>query len=340
MKVLLYFEGEEAIKKSGVGRALKHQQKALSLVGVETTTNPKDDYDLLHINTILLNSKRVIRAARKAKKPVVYHAHSTKEDFMNSFKGSNQFAWLFKIWIKSLYKKGDVIITPTPYSKRLLESYNLKNKIYAISNGIDLSRFKKDFVKEEIFKQKYNIPAGKKVIVSVGLWLQRKGILDFMEVAKKLPDYQFIWFGETPLAAIPAKIVHAVKNPPANVIMAGYVTGDVLEGAFSGADAFFFPSYEETEGIVILEAMASSQTIIARNIPVYSPWLVDKQNCYLGNNNDEFVDLITKVATKEYPSTGSMALKTAKERDLSMIGSKLLEAYNEAIKINNERINK
>jgi 1,2-diacylglycerol-3-alpha-glucose alpha-1,2-glucosyltransferase len=159
-----------------------------------------------------------------------------------------------------------------------------------------------------------------------------------MEVAKKLPEYQFIWFGETPLASIPGKIVHAVKNPPANVIMAGYVTGDVLEGAFSGADAFFFPSYEETEGIVILEAMASSQTVIARNIPVYSPWLIDKMNCYLGFNNDEFVDLIGKVVTKQYPSTGESALRTVKERDLSIIGSRLVEAYNEAIKINNDRL--
>jgi 1,2-diacylglycerol-3-alpha-glucose alpha-1,2-glucosyltransferase len=126
MKVLLYFEGQETIKKSGIGRALKHQQKALSLVNVETTTNPHDDYDLLHINTIYLGSNKMVKAARKAKKPVVYHAHSTKEDFRNSFIGSNQFAWLFKAWIKHLYKKGDVIITPTPYSKRLLESYGIK----------------------------------------------------------------------------------------------------------------------------------------------------------------------------------------------------------------------
>jgi 1,2-diacylglycerol-3-alpha-glucose alpha-1,2-glucosyltransferase len=47
MKVLLYFELAKAISKSGIGRALKHQQKALSLVGVETTTDPNDDYDFL-----------------------------------------------------------------------------------------------------------------------------------------------------------------------------------------------------------------------------------------------------------------------------------------------------
>ena len=37
----------------------------------------------------------------------------------------------------------------------------------------------------------------------------------------------------------------------------------------SGANAFFFPSYEETEGIVVLEAFASHQHVVLRDIPVY-----------------------------------------------------------------------
>ena len=62
MKVLLYFEMENAISKSGIGRALKHQQRALELNGVETTTNPKDDFDLLHINTYMLKSRSIIKS--------------------------------------------------------------------------------------------------------------------------------------------------------------------------------------------------------------------------------------------------------------------------------------
>lgn len=339
MKVLLYFEMENAISKSGIGRALKHQQRALELNGVETTTNPKDDFDLLHINTYMLKSRSIIKKARKKGVPVVYHAHSTQEDFCNSFILSNQVSGLFKKWIVSLYKKGDVIITPTPYSKSILEGYGIKNKIFAISNGIDLTRFNKNEEKEKIFKEKYNIPEGKKVIVSVGLWIQRKGILDFMEVARKLPDYQFIWFGHSSLASIPRKVRKAVKNPPSNVIMAGYVTGDVIQGAFSGADAFFFPSHEETEGIVILEALASSQTVVARDIPVYKPWLVDGVNSYLAKDNDHFVELLSDVVEHKLPPTGEEALKTAKERDIKIIGLKLIEAYEEAKKINKEKIN-
>ena len=51
MKVLLYFENEKMIRKSGIGRALEHQKKALELNGIEYTTNPNDKYDIAHVNT-------------------------------------------------------------------------------------------------------------------------------------------------------------------------------------------------------------------------------------------------------------------------------------------------
>ena len=47
MKVLLYTENEKMIGKSGLGKAIKHQMKALSYAGVPYTTNPSDDYDIL-----------------------------------------------------------------------------------------------------------------------------------------------------------------------------------------------------------------------------------------------------------------------------------------------------
>ena len=86
MKVLLYFENQKLIAKSGIGRALKLQQKALSYTDVEVTTDPKSrDYDVLHINTYGVKSHYMVNQAHKMGKKVVYHGHSTYEDFRNSF---------------------------------------------------------------------------------------------------------------------------------------------------------------------------------------------------------------------------------------------------------------
>ena len=68
MKVLLYTENEKMVGKSGLGKAIKHQMKALELTGIDYTTDPKDNYDILHINTYFPASYLM---AKKAKKEVV-----------------------------------------------------------------------------------------------------------------------------------------------------------------------------------------------------------------------------------------------------------------------------
>ncbi|BDP49503.1 hypothetical protein EfmJHP10_09390 [Enterococcus faecium] len=136
MKVLLYFESEKMLAKSGIGRALDHQKRALTEVGISYTLDEKEDYDILHINTYGINSHNMVNKARREGKKVVYHAHSTEEDFRNSFIGSNQLSPIVKKYLVGLYQKADYLITPTPYSKQLLESYGIRVPIQAISNGI------------------------------------------------------------------------------------------------------------------------------------------------------------------------------------------------------------
>lgn len=68
MKVLLYTEGEKYTKKSGLGKAIKHQMKALEYVKIPYTTNPKDDYDIIHINFYGPKSYYLAKKAKRRKK--------------------------------------------------------------------------------------------------------------------------------------------------------------------------------------------------------------------------------------------------------------------------------
>ena len=86
MKVLLYSEGKSSFSKSGVGQALNHQVEALGANNVDFTLEPEDKYDLVHINTIGLKSWKVLKKARREGKPVIYHTHTTYEDFKGSVK--------------------------------------------------------------------------------------------------------------------------------------------------------------------------------------------------------------------------------------------------------------
>lgn len=333
MKVLIYFEGQQLLSKSGIGRAFDHQKKALESAGVPYSTDENElDYDILHINTYGLNSQRMVRRAKRADKKVIYHAHSTEEDFRNSFIGSNQVSAIYKKHLVRLYSSADFIITPTLYSKKVIEGYGIEQPIEAISNGIDLTRFNRNVEKEKQFRDYFQLPPDKKVIISVGLYFERKGLVDFVEVARRFPEYTFIWFGHTPLYTIPKKIRAIIQGDhPDNVIFPGYIKGDIIEGAYTNADLFFFPSYEETEGIVVLEALASRQHVLVREIPVYDGWLVPGENAYMGRTNEDFCNQIEQIIEKKAIDLRENGWQTAQGKSIQAIGQQLKLVYEKVL---------
>lgn len=334
MKVLIYFEGQQLLSKSGIGRAFDHQKKALESAGVPYSTDENElDYDILHINTYGLNSQRMVRKAKRADKKVIYHAHSTEEDFRNSFIGSNQVSAIYKKHLVRLYSSADFIITPTLYSKKVIEGYGIEQPIEAISNGIDLTRFNRNVEKEKQFRDYFQLPLDKKVIISVGLYFERKGLVDFVEVARRFPEYTFIWFGHTPLYTIPKKIRAIIQGDhPDNVIFPGYIKGDIIEGAYTNADLFFFPSYEETEGIVVLEALASRQHVLVREIPVYDGWLVPGENAYMGRTNEDFCNQIEQIIGKKAIDLRENGWQTAQGKSIQAIGQQLKSVYEKVLR--------
>ena len=333
MKILLYAEGLKTIGKSGLGKAIKHQMLALEDENIEYTLNPKDDYDILHINTWFLKSYFVAKKAKRKGKKIVYHAHSTEEDYKNGFILAKQTSKLIKWWLVKCYKLGDVIITPTIYSKRLLEKYKgLENKkIYAISNGIDLDFFKYNQEYGKEFREKYGYTKNDKVIVGIGLYIERKGIVDFVELAKKMPEYKFIWFGYSPLAAATYPVRKAVNTKLDNLKFAGYVEKDMIRSALNGCDLYLFPTLEETEGIPIIEAMACKTPSIVRNIPIFDEWLVEGKNMYKAKDIDEFEEKIKKILNKELPDLTDNYRQVVEERNMKNIGKKLREVYEEVL---------
>lgn len=332
MKILLYTEGLKAISKSGLGKAIKHQKKALEDNKIDYTTNLKEDYDILHINFYGPKSYFYAKKAKRNGKRIVYHAHSTEEDFRNSFHFSNLISPLFKKWLIKCYTLGDYIITPTEYSKRLLLNYHMDRPIKAISNGVDTKFFEKNEEKGKEFRKTYGYQDDDKVIVGIGLYIKRKGILDFVELAKRLPEYKFIWFGYSPLWASPREIKRAVNTKLPNLCFAGYVEPPMIKAALSGANLYLFPTLEETEGIPIIEALTSKIPTLIRDIPVFEEY-EDKKVVYKAKNIDDFERMIPKILNGELPDLTEEGYKEAKKKDIKTVGRQLVQTYEEVLKL-------
>lgn len=332
MKVYLYSQWKKLIEKSGVGRAAFHQRQALQNQDVELVSRKKEA-DVIHINTIFPGSLGMAVWARIHHKAVVFHAHSTREDFENSYIGSNAAAGFFQKWITLCYSQGDCIITPSRYSAGLLESYGIRKPIHVLSNGIDTKFYSRREEDREAFRKKYGYSKDDKIVMSVGLWIKRKGILDFAALAQRMPQYQFIWFGQSELHTVPAEIREIVESKLPNLRFAGYVDRESLRQAYGACDLFLFPSYEETEGIVVLEALSMKIPVLLRDIPVYGDWLEHGKTVYKAENLEEFEKLAGNILQGEVENLTEQGYEVARKRDIGAIGARLVEIYEQAEEI-------
>ena len=327
MKIYIYGGGEKLVGKSGVGQAIRHQRECLRRSGVATTDRWTKDTAAIHVNTVLPDSVLAALGARLRGRKVVWYGHSTMEDFRSSFKGSNALAPLFRRWITFCYGLGDVVLTPTEYSRRLIESYGLKKPVYSISNGIDTAFFQPDPAARAALRARYGLAEDEKVVVSVGHTIARKGLPEFLELARRIPQARFLWFGWTDPRLIPQEISHAMDHAPGNVIFAGYVDRERLREAYQGADVFAFLSHEETEGIVVLEALACGVPTVLRDIPVYGGWLEHGESVYKASSDDEFQRIVTGLLDKTLPDLTAAGRAVAESRSLEQVGKRLKAIY-------------
>lgn len=334
-KVCLYLQNPKFYEGTGIGQARKHQQKSLELNGIKYTLNPKDpDYQILHVNSQLPGTLWTVLNAKRKGKKIVMHTHMTSEDFRNSFFFSNWISPLIHWWLNILYSQGDIIVCPSTYTRDLLiRNYKkLKNKkIVAISNGIDINKWNPEKDRAEKFKKDYNIKSP--IVFAVGAIFVRKGVVDFIKTAREVSKAQFMWVGKYLKQLVYyKKLTYELKNKPKNFLLTGFV--DDLIGAYSAGDIFFFPSTEENEGIVVLEAAAMGKSIVVRDLSVFRSYLKDGENCLMGKNNQEFAACIEKLISnpKLRKKLSRNARMLAESKSLKNVGNELKKVYLEVLR--------
>lgn len=145
------------------------------------------------------------------------------------------------------------IVTPSQWLADILKnSFLSEYEVSVINNGIDTDVFKPT---ESDIKKKLGIK-NKKIILGVAaLWEQRKGLLDFYELAEKIDDnYKIVLVGLSK---------KQIKKLPNKIIGIGR-TNSVQELAelYSSADFYVNPTYEDNYPTTNLEAIACGTQVI------------------------------------------------------------------------------
>ena len=329
MKVCIYLELENWLKHSGMGSAVGNHRRALDMSHVDYTHNLKEDFDLLHVYMVGPMSLHAIRKARKMGKKVITHAHLTADDFRDSYCFSNEIAPFLQRYLAYFHNQADLVLCPSEYTKSVLTRYGVKREIKVVSNGIDIKKFKLSAEKRKQFREEYNLDGI--TVFNISHLFLKKGITTFVNVARKFQN-KFVWIGKRFRGVEDFRTPKILKSAPKNVIFTGYIK-DITAG-YSGCDIFFFPSFCENQGIVILEASACKKPILVRDIPVYDGWLKNGVHCLKADTDEE-----SELQLKRLLEDKQLALKLTenahkllKDHSLEKVGAQLKETYEYLVK--------
>ncbi len=224
-------------------------------------------------------------------------------------------------------------------------AYNYINKYFPsdytiIPNGIDTQLFNNGVKPLEIFND------GKKNILFVGRLEKRKGFDYLLEayrlIKPEIPDCRLIQVGPgVRLRKQYEKRIRQYNIPDVNFM--GYVAYDELPAYYKIADVACFPATGwESQGLVLLEAMAVGKPVIASDIEGYTTVLTDGVEgiAVPPRNVEKLAEAMLKLIKDKHlrEQMGARGKPRAMQFDWSLLAQKLIDFYTETLnRVNHEK---
>lgn len=271
-----------------------------------------------------------LRKIYKKYKPDIIHLHSSKAGILGrlvfprrkvvyTVHGFDSIRKAFRKFLpieRQLQRRCKAIVAVSRYDEINLIEEGITKGVSTVYNGIN--RPNTDGISvPDVFK-KYS-----KVILSIARISPQKNPKLFIDTARLLPQYGFIWIGNQ-------SEVSELGEIPANCHFLGNI---VNAGAYcSWADIFMLPSHYEGLPMVIIEAMSFGKPIIASNVGGVSEIVRNNINGYaLDNDARMFAEKIDTILKDEqlYNTMAKSSLEIyEKELTVDKMVAGYLNVYN------------
>ncbi|UCE44900.1 MAG: glycosyltransferase [Methanobacteriota archaeon] len=297
----------------------------------------KQEVDIIHCHGLASMAILSLTAARALRLPSVLTFHTMANEAVKhySFIGLREDLLIPLVWVylRNLMRRPDMIVFPSsPIANEVL-GHDVRPRAYeVIPTGVDRSAFSPGNRDPSMLRQ-YNLD-GKRLVLHVGRLSEEKRldlVIRAMAVLKREdPDLRLLVIGHGP-AENRYRTLADELGLSDEVVFAGFVPDDILAKAYATCDILALASTFETQGLVILEAMASGTPVAGmdcRAIPEfvkdgYNGCLFDADTCADGirrclDGADEFRENAIETASRYSTDACSERLEKAYERAASV----------------------
>ena len=212
-------------------------------------------------------------------------------------------------YVRSMYKRADIVFAPSEFAAASLNECNVKNTI-VVPLGVNTDNFNPKNKSLE-YRQKLGIPNECVLMLYVGRFSWEKGIDILQEAFERLEEkftnrYYLLLVGDGPLKS---SLLQWAKNHR-NVKVCGYLEGKELATVYATADLFVTCGAVETFGLTVLEAQASGTPVIAVSSGAACKTVVPNAGIVVRNYNaDALEKAILDISNTDLMEVGMMARK-------------------------------
>ncbi len=221
--------------------------------------------------------------------PLVHTYHTMYEDYVHYVtkgyfdKSSKKIVeYLTRFYCD---KTASELIVPTKKTYDLFkEKYKVDKNIHIIPTGIELERFYRENLNSERlkeFRKKYNLKEEDFIALFIGRIAQEKNIVYLIDVVKEVlpecPNLKMLIVGDGPDREEYQKLIeeYGLKE---KIIMTGKTPWEDTPYHYHLADIFLTASTTETQGLTVIEAMASEITPICIEDESFANTVIDDLN--------------------------------------------------------------
>jgi len=233
----------------------------------------------------------------------------------------------------------DGVIAPSDDIAQRLAALGVEKPIRTIPTGLGLERFTTG--DGEGFRIKFNIPRDGFLLGHVGRLAHEKN-LDFLGEAINacLHEHSDSWF--LVIGDGPAKedILEHMRDSGvgARVVFAGAQQGRDLVDAYHAMDVFALASHTETQGLVIIEALAAGCPVVAMDATAVSEFVEDGKNerIVIKETPEALTAALGWILTRGQDERGRLrqqARSSAQAYDSETSAARALEFYREVIEM-------
>jgi len=226
------------------------------------------DCDLIHIQTPFVAHYAGLKAARRLGLPAVVTYHTLFEEYLQHYAPFVPAGWLKGLarrFSRQQCNALDAVVVPSTAMQQRLREYGITVPQHVLPTGIPTARFAGG--NGPAFRAEHGIATGRPVALFVGRVAHEKNISFLLEALlvtrQARPDVLLVIAGEGPAMADLKAQVRRLGLAGA-VLFIGYLDRQqALPDCYAAADVFVFASRTETQGLVLLEAMAAGVPVIA-----------------------------------------------------------------------------